>query len=254
MKKIIYLVLAVLMTCALMACNSAKTSDIDDLQQKITELQEQLDSQSNKNKELQEQLDRQSSKSSRLENDLFLQQFEFEERFKQQKKEFEEELKQRDKKLKELEDDIDYLERRANGIVATSYPLYVAYDNGWLTRDDLMHILYFRNGYVIGYDEDNRSKYEIDFKPTMETPIMTERLEMEFKEAYYKANQDKLGGYEKSEALQMFGVKYLGQYNDVYVVETISYALLPGLSGSYVVAGIVFGYSISNHIQVLRFE
>ena len=100
MKKIICLVLAVLMTCALMACNSTKTSDIDDLQQKITELQEQLNRQSDKSKELQEQLEQQSSKNSELENEL-----------NSQKSQFEDELKKQEEKDRLLEELLASYER-----------------------------------------------------------------------------------------------------------------------------------------------
>ena len=256
MKKLICLVLAAIMICALVGCNSVSQSDIDELTQRITQLED-------KNKELEDELrdqklkyeDKLTQQESKFEDKLNEQKSEYEDKLNEQKSEYEDRLNEQDKKIEDMQKDLDYLEQKTNGITGTFYSLKEAYDNGWLTREDIMHIAYFRSGSVGEYDEDYNVK-KVDFKPTMEKPVLSERLEADIKESYYKLHKDEFDskGYDKAEALQKLKIQYLGQYKDSHVV-----VICPGdghrdMVRNVFLAGIAWWWSTPHGEEVFRFN
>lgn len=108
-----------------------------------------------------------------------------------------------------------------NKDVGTFYSLDEAYENGWLTKDDLMEICYYRFGEVyIGEstDSDTWVRYEYNSQNTLSE--LDKTVENNIKEAYYSLHKSdffdrdgkSLGGIDN------LSVQYCGMYNNSYVV------------------------------------
>ena len=106
MKKLICLVLAAIMICALVGCNSVSQSDIDELQQRIAQLED-------KNKELEDELRDQKLK---FEDKLTQQESKFEDMLNEQKSEYEDKLNEQDKKIEDTQKDLDILQQKLENL------------------------------------------------------------------------------------------------------------------------------------------
>ena len=140
------------------------------------------------------------------------------------------------------------------------YTLQEAYDRGWLTKEDIMHISYFsRRGEVLEIVEgagDNWMKElslppserqwlkTIDFVPQIETPVLgsLDSKAADFiKNAFYEEYSD-FFYYKGAEYAEI--ENYYGEYNGVYVAEVgivDTYSGGPSIEITSV-AGIVFSF------------
>lgn len=83
-------------------------------------------------------------------------------------------------RIEELEYRIERLEKQLNGesLEGSFYSLYDAYDNGWLTKEDLMSIAYYNNRGRWGNEEIMGKTY----KPAPKTPeVLSEETELKIK-------------------------------------------------------------------------
>jgi len=72
--------------------------------------------------------------------------------------------------------------------MGTFYSLKQAYDEGLITKTDLMHIVYFMNGSIFDAEE----KAEIPFEPQIETPTVDDldsAIVANMKEAFYEIHR-----------------------------------------------------------------
>ncbi|MCH5164252.1 MAG: hypothetical protein J1F36_04470, partial [Clostridiales bacterium] len=140
--------------------------------------------------------------------------------------ELEEQNRRQADKIENLEEQIEDLEFELSLSLAVyagdSYPIETAYENGWLTRDDIMHISYFQYGVVIGGTRDDLgSDYEIEFVPTKKTPELSERAKKAIKTA--EANRVRNNGaYSDATPDNVYIDDYLGVYNG-YAVMRMEY-------------------------------
>ncbi|MCL2676140.1 MAG: hypothetical protein FWE84_06150 [Firmicutes bacterium] len=94
------------------------------------------------------------------------------------------------------------------------WELKEAYDKGWLSREDLMHITYFNTGEVVEVIENPYRLIKIDFTPEMEAPALDSSTKSELEDTFrsYLHQMD----YRLSTAI---ADKFLGEYNGCYVVQ-----------------------------------
>jgi hypothetical protein len=130
----------------------------------------------------------------------------------------------------------------------TFYTLQEAYDAGLITKNDIMHIVYFINGVVYKTIDDSDEWEVIDFTPQIETPTITEldaKICSDMKEAFYKNEKDGMDrqiNYLKEEglidetasALDTINIRsFYGKYSNAYAVEMESTLLSYG-TGSFI--------------------
>ena len=198
MKKVLSILVAVATLFALCACNGSELS------KKIDKLEKVVQSQTDKITELEEKNKQQSDRVSELE----------------------EQNRGQAGKIENLEEQVEDLELELSLSLAVyageSYPIETAYKNGWLTRDDIMHISYFKYGVVIGGTRDDwDSDHEIEFVPTKKTPELSERTKRAIKVA--EANRVRNNGaYPDATPDNVYIDDYLGVYNG-YAVMRMEY-------------------------------
>ena len=114
-------------------------------------------------------------------------------------------------RVEELEEKIKDLEGKETG--ATIYTLERAYEDGLLTREDILHIAYFSMA-----DETDKGFYSDDvlnFVPTMPTPELTEQEEEMILRAYCDLFRVK---YEDRDRYHVNITHFLGNYKGTYAV------------------------------------
>lgn len=105
--------------------------------------------------------------------------------------------------------------------VGTFYTIEEAYENGWLTRNDLMEVCYHRFGEVwIGESSDSYTwiKYEYNSQSMLSPLEMT--VENDIKETYYSLHKSKFYDQDGNSLGEIddLSVQYYGTYNDSYVI------------------------------------
>ena len=103
----------------------------------------------------------------------------------------------------------------------TFYTLQEAYDNGYLTREDLMSICYYRfNEVWLGENLDSASwvKYEYTQKHTQQE--LDKSVENDIKKTYYSIHKSDFFDKEGTAlgGIDNLSVQYFGTYNDSYVI------------------------------------
>ena len=193
-KKVLSIVVAVVVLFALCACNGNS-----DLIKKIDELESTVQSQADKITELEEKNKQQSDRVTELE----------------------EQNKQQADKIEDLIEDLELELSLLLAVYTKNYcPIETAYENGWLTRDDIMHISYFQYGVVIEGTLDDMSTWqEIEFEPTKKTPKLSERAKKAIRVA--EANRYK-DVYPDASPDSVYIYDYLGEYNG-YAVMRLDY-------------------------------
>lgn len=99
------------------------------------------------------------------------------------------------------------------------YTLEEAYDSGYLLRDDLMHIAYFRSGEVYTLPErsdDYSAAKKLNFVPATEPGEPDEDIENEIKRAYYALHTESFEGNPYSD--ELLEINFYGQYGNLYAV------------------------------------
>ena len=196
-KKVFSILVAMVVLFAIFACN-----DNSDLLKKIDELESTVQSQSDKISELEGKNKEQTDKLSELE----------------------EQLAKKEEQNRQLTDKIEELvEQNIESVIQNSVhsgeftDLEIAYENGWLTRDDIMHIAYYCwHGKVIeGTLNDKSTWHEVDFVPTKQITELSDTTINAIKEAYKNYYEISSEGY-----VDLRG--YYGTYNNCVVI-TIEY-------------------------------
>ena len=119
--------------------------------------------------------------------------------------ELEAKIEQQQEKLEELEEQISQ-----SAISGTFYSLQSAYDNGLLTKDDLLSIAYYNNFSNWGNEEIMPE----DFDPQPKNPeVLSETLDLKIRQACGKNTQNTADDY------YIYG--YFGVYNNCVVVKTM---------------------------------
>ena len=148
-------------------------------------------------------------------------------------------------RVEQMEKEIEKLEEESEYIKGAFYTLEESFDNGWLTRNDIMHISYFRYGIVMEGTVGDRENWKIiDFEPQIDTPQLSSKLEIDVKNTFYKLNRDLCQDRDGNEVYSTddVTVKFYGRYNDSYVVVVdCSFILFGATEIPKSVDGIVWG-------------
>ena len=186
-----------IISLALMAVMLFGCFGITGCQDNTVQLQAQIDA-------LQAELEQQAGKMQTLESE---------------KEELNETITQLETENKSLMDRVEKLEWNDQIQKGAFYSLQEAYEKGFLTREDLRHIAYFKDGKL----EELRGEtiVSVEFTPKTPKPMLDEKTEEYLKRAYYQKNEKLFKSIEKygySISDIIFTI-YLGKYNDCYVVE-----------------------------------
>ena len=104
------------------------------------------------------------------------------------------------------------------------YSLKEAYEQGFLTDDDLMHISYFLYGEVKRIDEQGNAQ-TVEFTPSRELSALSKKQETAMKKSYRSNHLDDFvidlgNGTTKNYGIEIIEfITFLGNYNGYYVVE-----------------------------------
>lgn len=104
------------------------------------------------------------------------------------------------------------------------YSLKEAYEQGFLTDDDLMHISYFLYGEVKRIDEQGNAQ-TVEFTPSRELSALSKKQETAMKKSYRSNHLDDFvidlgNGTTKNYGIEIIELgNFLGNYNGYYVVE-----------------------------------
>lgn len=212
-KVIILLLLAVVLVFSVAGCNTGT----NELESKIDNLQSRL-----------EELNGKLSEMERLQ----------------------EELSEMNDKLTDMEGQIEQLEKElAEQSSGTLYTLQEAYDNGWLSQEDLMCIAYYSNG----GRELNEEIMSEDYAPAPKTPEELSSLtELKIKYAAVKACEDK---YDKTnvKSENFIITHYYGTYGDCIAVSTRNiYSYYPGVVFEESIGDVNFWHIGGREIKIWR--
>ena len=138
-------------------------------------------------------------------------------------------------------------------LLGSFFSLQEAYEEGLVTKDDIMHMVYFMHGVrgtIYEYEIDKGEVWieqewvEIDFMPQINKPAFSELSQeviANMKEAFYEKNKQALDnaiGYyadKKINVLDTISItSFLGKYNGCYAVQATTSLVSYGL-GSYTV-------------------
>ena len=133
----------------------------------------------------------------------------------------------------------------------TFYTLQEAYDNGYLTREDLMSIAYYHHN---GREYNEKTMPE-DYAPIpKEPPELGEEISWKIREAAAKElQQAETGAVPEAEAEGMSVEKYYGTYNgSVAVIIGQSYYSYPAveINSWDTIGGVVIHYWSYDRIQI----
>ncbi len=132
-----------------------------------------------------------------------------------------------------------------NDAMGTFYSLQEAYDEGFITKADLMHIIYFMDGFIFDAEE----LVVIPFEPQIETPTVedldpaiVENMKMAFYEYHRQYIDEELNrlitkGYlpVNTSAISTISIlSFLGEFNGAFAVQVKS-SLMLHFPGSYYV-------------------
>lgn len=131
----------------------------------------------------------------------------------------------------------------------TFYTLQKAYDEGYLTKEEIMSIAYYHNGGRVYNEEIMSEKYT----PIPKVPKeLSENVSYKIRETV--ASELRRSNIKNAKADGVNIVHYYGTYDGaVAVIVTHSYlgdSPAVVVDSSYSVAGVIFHYWTSNHIQI----
>ena len=151
--------------------------------------------------------------------------------------EMEDQIRERDERIEDLEKEI-------SSNTGTFYSLQEAYDNGWLTQEDLMSIAYYHNDGRV-YNEDIMPE---DYVPQTKMPeVLSDETQLKIISAIYNV--------EDAETVDITITEYYGTYGDcIAVKESMHYRYGGGpcIDAILSVSGIKFCISIRNPIIIWR--
>ena len=135
------------------------------------------------------------------------------------------------------------------------YTLQEAYDNGFLTQEDLMSIAYYHNGTIFNGSTGRYGNEEImpeDYVPKSKMP---EELSMETRNAICKTYFDKYYGPNNLDNVRLndigIGKDYYGTYNKCVVVKVWvdNYPVTDDVN-EYIIGGVKICYTNGKRISV----
>ena len=128
------------------------------------------------------------------------------------------------------------------------YTLQEAYDNGWLTQDDIMSIAYYRHGRT--YNEEIMSE---DYQPAPKTPeVLSEKTELKIKSTAAKEYSEEYD-IKYAEADGFTITEYCGTYgNCIAVMMTDNYSGTTGVVWIDSIAGVNFYYGNGRRMKIWR--
>ena len=126
------------------------------------------------------------------------------------------------------------------------YTLQQAYDNNWLTQDDLKSIAYYHNG-GIKYNEEIMGE---DFQPQPKTPeVLGKAIERSVKQTYI----DSFLTDRNAKISEVYIDEYCGCYNGCYpLMMSDNYSGTTGAESRQTVGGVIFHYNSGNKIKVWK--
>ena len=159
-------------------------------------------------------------------------------------------LKQRDEKIEQLEKE---LAEKSPESAGTFYTVQEAYDNGWLTQEDVMSIAYYHNGGRTHNEEIMSENYE----PTPKTPhVLSDETQLKIKNTAIKEFRVKFPNsiFAEDAKADDFTIKeYNGTYGDCIAIMTEDvYTGYWGVIVTQCVAGVNLYYYDSNEIKIWR--
>ena len=171
--------------------------------------------------------------------------------------EFQAKLEEQAEKIKELErgnsslrDKVTKLEKESSNAPGVFYSLESAYEEGWLTQEDLLSIAYYNQGR--NYNEEKMTE---DYQPIPKYPeILSAETEWKIKEtrAIYHRNHTQNPRPEAS-AEEVEIIRYYGTYHGMTVVKLTEkgYAYLQRIEFGGA-GGVTIYYPNSNRITVWK--
>lgn len=105
--------------------------------------------------------------------------------------------------------------------VGTFYTIEEAYENGWLTRNDLMEVCYHRFGEVwIGESSDSNTWIKYEYNPQNMLSPLEMTVENDIKETYYSLHKSEFFDQDGNSlgGIDDLSVQYYGTYNNSYVI------------------------------------
>ena len=149
-----------------------------------------------------------------------------------------------------LRDKVTELEKESSNAPGVFYSLESAYEEGWLTKEDLLSIAYYNQG--TNYNEDKMTE---DYQPIPKYPeILSAETEWKIKEtrAIYRRNHAQNPRPEAS-AEDVEIIKYYGTYHGMTVVKLTekgyAYLQIIEFGGA---GGVKIFYNNSNRITVWK--
>ena len=126
------------------------------------------------------------------------------------------------------------------------YSLEEAYEKGWISKNDLINIAYYKNGNKLFEEVEN-------FTPSPKNPeTLSEETENAIKETLvYITNQDNSNTKATKNDFEIF--KYYGTYNDVVAIMTINnFSRYLTVTDYIIIDGITCYYADSNRIKIWK--
>lgn len=105
--------------------------------------------------------------------------------------------------------------------VGTFYTIEEAYENGWLTRDDLMEVCYNRFGEVwLGENVDSNTWIKYEYSTINILSELDGAVENDIKETYYSMHKNAFFDQDGNSlgGIKDLSVQYYGTYNNSYVI------------------------------------
>ena len=134
------------------------------------------------------------------------------------------------------------------------YTMEEAYENGWITKEDIMEACYRRFGYVVEVtDEDiDATGVEVDYTSPYPDPVLDEQTEKAIIHAYYvKYNGQKYGHSESED----YSLTFYGEFHDSYVLLVkVAGTAFPSVIVRKSLAGIGWSYTEEPDFIVFRFD
>ena len=103
----------------------------------------------------------------------------------------------------------------------TFYSLEEAYDAGWLTKDNIMEVCYYRFGEVwLGEDLNSDSWVKYEYEPKNQQQGLDKSVENNIKNAYYSIHKSDFFDKEGNSlgGIDNLSVQYFGTYNNFCVI------------------------------------
>lgn len=137
-----------------------------------------------------------------------------------------------------------------------------AYENGWLTQQDIAYAMYYAVGEVYACSESNWKENnveaieKIDFAPEEQCPEIDRQVELDIKKYEYDRWQQK-EDVTFEEFAQNYSFRFVGSYNGTFIITDIKSAYWDyptDVPSPVWIAGFVWYGHYANDLFVFRYE